>query len=291
MTDIALLGTGRMGHELALHLLRAGHRLTVWNRTPAGADRTVEAGAERAGTAAEAAAGKPVVMTVLFGPRAVEETVLRDDVLSPGQIWLDVTTVGVADATRYAEWAAERGIGYVHGPVVGTLAPARAGRLGVYLGGPADAVAAVRPLAELWAAPDRLHVADTAAGAAVGKLLANLALGVSLQGLVEALRLGHAHGVTAEGVLDMLEGTGLAFIASMKRDLILSGAFDDTQFSVDLLAKDAHLMLEGAPSVALPAVSALVGTLEAAQRAGRGDWDISAVAAPDAVAPSSPAAS
>jgi 3-hydroxyisobutyrate dehydrogenase len=280
MTDVALLGTGRMGHELAVHLLREGHRVTAWNRTPAGADRTVDAGAERAATAREAAAGKPVVMTVLFGPDAVQETVLDGDVLDAGTVWLDVTTVGPQDAARYARWAADRGVRYVHGPVVGTLAPARAGRLGVYLGGDEAAVQEVVPLARLWADPDRLRVVPRPQDAAVGKLLANLALGVSVQGLVEALRLARAQGTAPADTLDMLAGTGLAFIAGMKRDVILDGTFDDTQFSVDLLAKDARLMLDAA-GTSLPAVQALLETLASAQSAGRGDQDIAAAVVPE----------
>ncbi|MFP3714490.1 NAD(P)-dependent oxidoreductase [Puerhibacterium sp. TATVAM-FAB25] len=280
MTDVALLGTGRMGHELAVHLLRAGHRVTAWNRTPAGADRTVDAGAERAATAREATAGRPVVMTVLFGPDAVQETVLDGDVLDPGTVWLDVTTVGPEDAARYARWAAAHGVRYVHGPVVGTLGPARAGKLGVYLGGEEAAVQEVLPLARLWADPERLRVVPRPQDAAVGKLLANLALGVSVQGLVEALRLARSQGTAPADALAMLGSTGLGFIAGMKRDVILDGTFEDTQFSVDLLAKDARLMLAAA-GTSLPAVEALLGTLEFAQAAGRGDHDIAAAVVPE----------
>jgi 3-hydroxyisobutyrate dehydrogenase len=284
MTKIALLGVGRMGHELAVHLLAAGHDLTVWNRTTSGADRIVGAGARRAASPEEAMRGAEVVMTALFGPDAVREVVLAGTPLPAGAVWLDVTTVSPADADAFAEWAAASGVRYVHGPVVGSLAPARAGALGVLLGGDPRDVAVVEPLAALWADPARLRVVEDARTAASGKLLANLALGVSLQGLVEALRLGNSVGVDTDTVLSMLAGTGLGFIAGMKGPMIGSRDFDDTQFSVDLLAKDARLVL-ASTAASMPAVQATLETLDAARAAGRGDSDISVVVEPELAAP------
>ena len=280
MTTIALLGVGRMGQELAVHLLHAGHDLVVWNRTAGGADRIVEAGARRAGSPAEAVEGAEVVVTALFGPDAVREVVLAGPPLPPDAVWLDVTTVSPDDADSFTVWAAERGVRYVHGPVVGSLAPARAGTLGVLLGGASEDVEVVRPLVALWADPERLRVVDAPRTAAAGKLLANLALGVSLQGLVEALRLGASTGIDADTVLSMLGSTGLGFIAGMKGPMIRERSFDDTQFSADLLAKDARLVL-ASTDAPMPAVEALLATLDEARAAGRGDSDIAVVVEPE----------
>ena len=285
MAKVGLIGTGRMGIELGKHLLTEGHELTVWNRTPSGADALVEVGAHRVATAAEAATDQDLVITCLFGPDAVQEVVLGADLLPPGTVWLDITTVGPDDADHYAAWAANHGVRYVHGPVVGSLGPAKARKLGVYLGGAPDDVALVEPFAALWADPDRLVSVPTARAAAIGKLLANLALGVALEGLVEALRFGRAMEVDPASVIAMLKGTGLAFIADMKGQIILDRAFADTQFSVDLLAKDAKLMLaavaDQAVATDLPAVEGLIATLSAVQLSGHGDDDISAAAIPE----------
>ncbi len=278
--DIAFLGTGRMGTELALHLL-AQHRVTAWNRTPERTQRVAAAGAEVASSVAEAVAGKPVVVTSLFGPDSVRETILRPDALAAGQLWVDSTTVSPADAEEFAAWAAARGVRYVHTPVVGTLGPARDGSLGVYVGG-ADAAARTEAeeLVRPWADPSRLQQLDTAAQAATAKLLANLALAVSMQGLVEALRLGHAQGLSTARVLDLLDKTGLAFPAGMKRQHLLSRGFSDAHFTADALAKDIRLMLRSTPDP-LPATTAALESFTAAQRAGRGDFDISVIAAPE----------
>jgi 3-hydroxyisobutyrate dehydrogenase len=154
----------------------------------------------------------------------------------------------------------------------------------VLLGGARADVAVVEPLAALWADPARLRIVDDARTAAAGKLLANLALGVSLQGLVEALRLGGSVGLDTETVLSMLAGTGLGFIAGMKGPMIAARDFDDTQFSVDLLAKDARLVL-ASTGASMPAVSATLETLDVARAAGRGDSDISVVVEPELATP------
>ena len=277
---IALLGIGRMGHELGLHLIAAGHELTVWNRTASAADRLRDAGASAADSPEDAVRDAEVVMTVLFGPDTVREVVLSGLELPAEAVWLDVTTVSPEDAREFADYAVAAGIRYVHGPVIGSLAPARAGSLGVLLGGASQDVDVVEPLAALWGDAERLRRVDTASDAATGKLLANLALGVSLQGLVEALRLGKANGLDAHAVLSLLAGTGLGAIAGMKGAVITDGTFEDTQFSADLLAKDARLILRSTPDP-LPAVTAVLQSLTEAQRAGSGNADIAVIAKPE----------
>ena len=244
MANVALLGTGRMGTELGKHLLTAGHRLTVWNRTPSGADTLVNLGAVRAQSAKQAVANQDLAITCLFGPDTVQQVVVEPNLLPPGTLWLDITTVGPRDADLFSDWAEAQGVRYVHGPVVGSLGPARARKLGVYLGGLPDDVAAVFPYVELWADPERLVELEFQSQAADGKLVANLALGTALEGLAEALRFGAIRGLDAPTTLKMLKGTALGFIADMKGPIILNHAYDDTQFSVDLLAKDAKLMLD-----------------------------------------------
>lgn len=277
---IALLGIGRMGHELGVHLLQAGHDLTVWNRTPAAAERLRDAGATHADSPEAAVQDADVVMTVLFGPDTVREVVLSGLEIPAEAVWFDVTTVSPEDAREFADYATAAGVRYVHGPVIGSLAPARAGQLGVLLGGAAEDIDVVEPLAALWADAERLRRVATPADAATGKLLANLALGITLQGLVEALRLGKANGLDAAAVLDLLKGTGLGVIAGMKGPVITGGTFGDTQFSADLLAKDARLMLRSTPDP-LPAVTAVLQSLTEAQRAGEGDDDIAVIAKPE----------
>jgi 3-hydroxyisobutyrate dehydrogenase len=278
---IAFLGTGRMGRELARHLLDDGHELTVWNRTASAADSLVEHGARPAENPRAAVDGADTVLTALFGPDAVREVVIDPPLpITAGGVWIDITTVSPADATGYARWAAERGVHYAHSPVVGSLAPARARALGVLLGGDAEAVARARPIVSTWAAPDGLRVYESAAKAATGKLVANLAVAIAMQGFVEALRLGHSGGLTTDEVITALDRTALSTIKDLKAASVRAGRFDDTQFSADLLSKDARLMTQTS-EYPLPALTAAYAALESARQAGRGGEDFAVIAADD----------
>jgi 3-hydroxyisobutyrate dehydrogenase len=225
--------------------------------------------------------GAEAVVTMLFGPDTVREVLVDAALpLEKGTLWIDVTTVSPADATAFAEWAKGLGIRYVHSPVVGSLGPARAGSLGVLLGGDTDAVAAAKPIVSLWADPSRLRFYDTAPKAAVAKLVANLTLAVAMQGFVEALRLGHSGGLSTEEVLTALDLTLLSPIKAAKGEVVRSGLFEDTQFSTELLLKDVRLM-SSTSLYPLPAMTAAYESLETARRAGHGGDDFSVIAAPD----------
>lgn len=277
---IAFIGTGRMGTELALHLL-SDHELVVWNRTVERTQRLAEAGARVADTPAEAVEGADVVVTALFGPDAVREIVIAPGLVPAGVPWVDTTTVSPADADEFAA-AVDT---YVGTPVVGTLGPARDGKLGVYVGCADEARRErVGELVAPWADPERLRLVDSARKAAGGKLLANLALAVSAQGLREALALGSALDLRESEVLWMLEKTGLAFLAGMKGAFVL-GERDAAQgdFTVDAIAKDARLMIDSTQGedtrrgADLPALRAALASLEEEQDAGRGSFDFSAM--------------
>ena len=286
---IAFLGTGRMGTELALRLI-PDHDLTVWNRTAGRTARLAEAGAAVADTAAAAVEGADLVVTSLFGPDAVQETVIGPGLIPAGVPWVDTTTVSPADAEAYAAVVPT----YVAVPVVGSLGPARSGALGVYVGTPDEALRArVLELVKPWADPERLWCVDSGRRAAIGKLLANLVLAVSAQGLREALALGEATGTSAEATLDMLGATGLGVIAGIKGPFVRgdrSTAGGD--LTANAIAKDARLMIDtvegtadGAasddagprPGADLPALRAALASLDAEIAAGHGEDDFSTI--------------
>lgn len=278
---IAVLGTGRMGRELVRRLLAHGHEVRVYNRTTERSVVLVADGATLARTPADAVLDADAVVTVLFGPNAVREVVVEGDLgLAKEALWIDITTVGPADADEFAAWARGRGIHYVHAPVVGSLGPARAGALGVFLGGETSAVAAATELTRLWADPTRVHVFDTASQAATAKLAVNLGLAVATQGLAEAILLGESRGLSPETILQILDKTPLSGVVSAKGRTILEGGFADAQFTVDALAKDAALA-STASAFPLPALDAAARSLARRHDLEQGDWDFSVIAAPD----------
>ena len=270
---IAFLGTGRMGSELARHVMKS-HEVTVWNRTAQRAQPLVEEGAQLADSPAAAVDGAEVIITSLFGPDDIREVVISENLIPEGVTWIDTTTVSPEAAREFAAAVDS----YVHAPVVGSLLPARNGELGVYVGTPDDQRREVAlDIARPWAGENKLIGVDSAAKAATGKLLANLALSVTAQGVLEALALGEAEGLGEEETLKMLDITGLAFMKNMKAPFILGERETAPgDFTVDALCKDSKLMVDTAKQD-LPAVQAAIKNFEHQQELGHGDEDFSSI--------------
>jgi 3-hydroxyisobutyrate dehydrogenase len=237
-----------MGVPLAAHLARAGHELTVWNRTPGKAGPVLELGAHEARSVADAVSGAEVVVLVLFGPDAVRAVLPEVTKHAPEALVLDVSTIGPEAAHEFARACAESGLRYVDAPVAGSVGPATAGTLGVFLGGSAADVAQARPLVELWGDPERIvHVGAVGTASAL-KLVMNQGLGVVAAGLGEALRLGRDLGLDRDLMLAVLSKGAYGWYLDQKLPLVSAGDFSGTTFSLDLLAKDLTLAVKAADS-------------------------------------------
>lgn len=245
---VAFLGLGRMGVPMAAHVARAGHDLTVWNRTPGKAAPVVELGATEAHSVASAVDGAEVVVLMLFGPAAVR-AVLADVVAhAPGALVVDASTIGPEAAHEFAKACSAGGLRYVDAPVAGSVRPATDGTLGVLIGGTADDVARARELVDLWADPARVvHVGAVGSGSAL-KLCVNQSLGVMAAGLGESLRLGRDLGLDRGALLQVLSQTAYGWFLGNKREMVESGDYSATTFSLDLMAKDLDLALTAADS-------------------------------------------
>ena len=275
---VAFLGLGRMGFLMAQHVLSAGHDLVVWNRTPGRADDLVAAGAREAGSAREAVAGADRVVLMLFGPDAVRE-VLPDVVAgaSPGALVVDSTTIGPDDAREFAATCASGGLRYVDAPVAGSTAPAADGTLGVLVGGSERDYDDAVPLLRLWGAPERVRrVGDVGAGSAM-KLCNNLALGFTIAGIGEALRLGADLGLERSAVLDVLGGGALGWMVGAKRPMIDADDYTGTTFSLELMAKDLALAVAAADGP-LAVTEAVLAAARDALDAGHTGEDFAAIA-------------
>lgn len=274
--NVAFLGLGRMGAAMARHVLDAGHSLTVWNRSPGKADGLVGAGAKEAATPAEAARDADVVVLMLFGPDSVREVLLGEDgvvqTAREGTLVVDATTIGPAATREIADAVAQRGLRYLDAPVAGTVGPAREGTLGVFVGGADDDVAQARPLLEAWGDPQKvLHLGPVGSGSAL-KLVVNLALGITAEGVGEALALADDLGVDRATALKALGSGPFGWFLNQKGAMVESGSYSPTAFSLDLAAKDVDLAVSSARRE-LPASAAALERFRAASAAGRGDDD------------------
>ncbi|MFI7490386.1 NAD(P)-dependent oxidoreductase [Micromonospora echinaurantiaca] len=257
MTEIAVLGTGRMGASIAHRLLDAGHRVTVWNRTAARTVPLQRAGARVAGSPADAVRRAAVVVTMLTDATAVDAVLSGPHgaaaALAPGTCLVEMSTIGPA-AVRDLARRLPPAVDLVDAPVGGSVAAARAGQLRVFAGGAAPAVQRVTPV--LAALGCVRHCGDLGSGAAL-KLVLNTALLVAVTGLADTLAVAGAVGVDPRTALDALAGGPLA-------GALARATAPDADFPVALAGKDLDLVraaLAGAPA---PLVDAARTALAAA---------------------------
>ncbi len=245
--SVAFLGLGAIGAPMAAHLARAGHSLTIWNRTMerASGSAAAVAGARVATSAADAVRDVEIVITCLPESADVAELLAASDAaltqaLRPGMLLVDCTSGDPDTSRRIASELAAIGVGFIDAPVSGGVAGAEAGTLTVMVGGPAEALERARPALESFAAKI-VHCGALGAGhalKAVNNTLLALHLWSTAEGLVAAMKAG----VAPEVALDVINASSGRSNASMNLfpERVLTGAFPRT-FRLALLAKDAGI--------------------------------------------------
>jgi 3-hydroxyisobutyrate dehydrogenase-like beta-hydroxyacid dehydrogenase len=280
MARIGFLGLGDMGTPMARRLLRAGHTLVVWNRSPERIVPLVRDGAEAALTPAEAAGAADLVITMLATPEALEQVLFATEglayALSPGQVLVDMSTVG-PDAVRAAAARLPERVSLVDAPVRGSVPQAESGHLEVFVGATDQEYERVRPILE--ALGSVRHAGGHGSGAAM-KLVANLVLGAAIVGLGEALALGETLELRQDALLDALADSVIGPIVKAKRTNIESGRFAPN-FRLRHAAKDLRLVMEAAAARGhdLKQARANRAWLDEGVAHGAGDLDFSAVVA------------
>jgi 3-hydroxyisobutyrate dehydrogenase-like beta-hydroxyacid dehydrogenase len=275
---VGFIGLGIMGFPMARNLLRAGRSLTVYNRTPGRAEQLAADGAAVACSAAEAARGAEVVVTMLADDQALRSVMFDQGVLeamAPGAIHLGMSTTGVAFSRCLAEAHAAAGQGYVAAPVFGRPDAAAAARLWVVAAGAAQYVEACRPLMEAMGRAVSVVSADPWV-ANVVKVTGNLMIACTIEALGEAFALQRKWGVEPRAFLEVVNGA--LFQSPLYANyggLIADQKYEPAGFRLRLGLKDTRLALEAADavSVPLPLASLLRDHFLAAVANGKGDMD------------------
>jgi 3-hydroxyisobutyrate dehydrogenase len=267
-----------MGGPMARNLLRAGHEVTVWNRTREKAASLVDEGGVLASTPAAAAGDAEIVLTMLADAPAVEAVVLGSGVLdgmSPGGLWIQCGTVGVAAIERLAQAADERSVAFVDAPVLGTRKPAEDGQLVVLASGSREARPRCLPLFDAIA---RSHVWLGEAGLGTRlKLVVNSWILCTIENIAETFVVADKLGLDPRRFLEAISGGAMDMqYAHVKGEAILRREFPPS-FPLRLARKDAALILEAAEGLELPLVRATLEQFDRALALGHGDEDMSAV--------------
>ena len=276
MTTVAVLGTGTIGEPIARNLARAGFELRVWNRTREKANPLADDGATVCDTAAEAARGAELVLTVLADADATAETVEEVE-FGEAAVWVQMATVGVDGAERLAELAQEKGVPFVDAPVLGTRRPAEEGKLVVLAAGPDDALDRCAPVFD--AIGQQTRRLGPAPNGSKLKMVTNLWLLAVTEGAAEAIALAEGLGLDPREFLATMEGSQIDTpYLHLKGEAMLERRLDPS-FKLKLAEKDASLVLEAADRAGVEArvARAVREAFERGVELGHGDEDMAAV--------------
>jgi 3-hydroxyisobutyrate dehydrogenase len=282
MEHVGFIGLGIMGSRQAASLRRAGYELTVHNRTRERADAwAAEHGGDVAATPREVGERAGVVITMVVDGPQVEALLLGEDgaaaAAAPGTLFIDMSTIGPADARRIGAALAERSHRFVDAPVTGSAPKAEDGTLTIMAGGSDEDMARAMPLLEAMG-EIIVHVGEVGTGQQV-KVLSNAVSAVNCATLAQALVVGRRAGVDLEALLKVMgAGSANSTMLQLKGEPMLAHDFSPL-FKLDHMLKDVRLCLQEAreAGAAFPA-AALAGELYAAGSGrGLGEQDFAAV--------------
>ncbi len=279
---VAFIGLGVMGHPMAAHLARAGHRVTVHNRNPAKAQAWVAAhGGALAATAREAAAGAAFVFACVGNDRDLREVTVGADgafaSMARGAVFVDHTTASASLARELSAAAVTRGLHFIDAPVSGGNLGALNGSLTVMCGGDVEAFERARPIALAYA--KAMTLLGASGCGQLAKMVNQIAIAGLLQGLSEAIAFGDRAGLDMKAVLGVLgQGAAQSWQMDQRGPTMVEGAFD-FGFAVDWMRKDLGLVLQEAQLNGAPLpVTELVDRFYAeVQAAGGGRCDTSSL--------------
>jgi 3-hydroxyisobutyrate dehydrogenase-like beta-hydroxyacid dehydrogenase len=273
---VAFLGLGIMGQLMASNLVKAGHEVTVWNRTPG---KLVE-GAGIAPTPAAAAQGAEVVWMCVSDTDAVQDVLFGKDgaegSLTEGAVIADSSTISPSSTVKFAERVKAKGVSWVDAPMTGSKIGARDGTLVFIVGGDEAPIEKLKPL---FAAMGKkiFRMGETGKGQAT-KLAMNLQIALIFEGFAEALTLATKLGVDPQQLLSLIEATMVrSGVVDYKGPFVMNRDFTPN-FPLRLMHKDIKLTLEAAKEarVKLPALETVEEIYELATEDGHKDLDYAA---------------
>lgn len=279
---VGFIGLGAMGSAMASNLIKAGHEVTVWNRSPGPTEPLASLGAKVVKTADRAVLGD-ALFSMLANDQAVRDVFMAGgllDAMDKGTVHVNHATISVALARELAGEHAKRGIDYIAAPVFGRPDVAAAGKLNVVAAGRPGVIERMRPLLEAMAS--RIWpLGDEPERANVVKIAGNFMLGAAIESMAEASALTRAHGVSAADFLEVMTSTLFASPAFQGYGkLIAEQRYTPAGFALPLGYKDIGLALSAADAsrVPLPFANVLRDSLLEALSAGDEDVDWSVMA-------------
>jgi 3-hydroxyisobutyrate dehydrogenase-like beta-hydroxyacid dehydrogenase len=279
--EAGFIGLGAMGRAMVANLLKAGHRVRVWNRSRGPMDELAREGAEPVEEARLAFGG--VVISMLADDEAVREIILAQwllDAAPPGTVHVNMATISVRLAEQLAAEHQRHGVQYVSAPVFGRPDVAAAGQLNIVAAGGAAAIDRVQPLLDV-IGQRTWRVGPEPRQANAVKVAGNFMIAAAIESMAEAAVMVERFGVSSAELLNVLTNT--LFAAPVYKNygaLIAERRYEPAAFRLALGLKDMRLVLEAADSARtpMPFASVLRDHLLEAVAQGKGEWDWAALA-------------
>lgn len=273
---IAFLGLGIMGKPMAQNLVKAGHELKVWNRSPG---KTVD-GAHSVPSPKDAAKDAEIVWLCVSDTKAVEEVLLGKngviESLKPGTIVVDSSTILPDASLKFAEKVRAKGCDFADAPVTGSKVGAESGQLIFIVGAREETFEKLQPLFSVMG-KSAVRVGENGKGLAA-KLSMNLMIALTYEGFAEALVLAKKQGVDLKPLLSLINQSMVkSGVVDYKAPFVLARDFS-ANFPMRLMHKDIHLMLEAARQngVKLPGLETVDKVYESSTREGNANLDYAA---------------
>ena len=282
MAKVAFLGLGVMGAPMAGHLQKAGHEVTVYNRTVTKAEAWVHNnGGAMAKTPAEAATGADFVMACVGNDDDLRSVCTGDNgafsAMTAGSVFVDHTTVSAAVTRELYAAANENQISFVDAPISGGQAGAENGALSIMCGGDQGAYDRALPIMEVYSKICR-RIGESGAGQ-MTKMCNQIAIAGLVQGLSEALHFADKAGLDGRAVVEVIsQGAAGSWQMSNPYEPMLDDHFEHG-FATDWMRKDLDICLSTAneTGASLPVTALVDQFYKDVQKMGGGRWDTSSL--------------
>ena len=276
--DIAVLGTGIMGAGMTRTLLREGHSVRAWNRSPDKATPLADYGATVATSPGDAVRGSQAALVTVFDTEAVLD-VLESIASDVGDaVILQSATIGVDGTRRVDEAATRHGLTVVDAPVLGTREPAENGALVPLVSGDSTAIDRISPVLDA-IGTKTIRVGPRIGDASALKLVCNAWIGSLTGALAQSIALAEGLGLDPHLFLGAIAGGATdAPYAHLKGAAMIDGAYP-TSFSVDGVIKDVGVIRAAAQEAGVPddLLAAIEGMFQTTAALGHGNADMAAV--------------
>lgn len=242
------IGVGRMGYQMAERLLKAGHDVSIWNRTKAKAEPLAKLGGKIVDNPVDLA-GVDILFTIVSAGPDLEEVYFgKNGIVTNAKgnlpkIFVDCSTIAVEDSVRIRERLKDKGVDFVAAPVSGNAHVIKAGKLSSVVSGPEPSAKAVMPLVQVFAPKGVSYVGDGEL-ARICKIAHNVMLGVVIENLIEITLLANKMGVPRHAFLSFMNNGVMGSMFTAYKSPALVNLDWSTTFTPELLRKDLDLGLE-----------------------------------------------